>query len=46
LENFIIRRLKENDADDINRILRSITKDSATLDYKPLIKKRLKKGRN
>jgi len=43
LENFIIRRLKENDADDINRILKSITKDSVSLDYKPIIKEEVKK---
>ncbi len=43
MENFIIRRLKENDADDINRILKSITKDSVTLDYKPITKEEVKK---
>lgn len=43
MEDFIIRRLNENDADDINRILKSITKDPVVLDYKPIIKEEVKK---
>ena len=43
MKNIIIRRLKEDDAEDISRILKSITKDPGTLDYKSVIKEEVKK---
>ncbi|MEA3359857.1 MAG: GNAT family N-acetyltransferase [Thermodesulfobacteriota bacterium] len=43
MKNLIIRRLNENDADDISRILKAITKDSGTLDYRLVIKEEVKK---
>ena len=43
LENIVIRRLKETDADDISRIIKLITKDPGTLDYKMVIREESKK---
>jgi predicted N-acetyltransferase YhbS len=43
LQDFIIRKLEERDADDISRIQESITKEAGTVDYHRVVEEEAKK---
>ncbi|UCG67774.1 MAG: GNAT family N-acetyltransferase [Deltaproteobacteria bacterium] len=43
MQDFIIRKLEERDADDISRIQESITKEAGTVDYHRVVEEEAKK---